>query len=499
MKNNQNSVSNPIVLSIEFLLNNQTTTMEVTPELTVLEMLQSLGMMGTKEGCGEGDCGACTVALGNMENGKIKYRSVVSCVMPAAQLHKKHLITIEGLSDRKEIHPVQQAIIDAHGTQCGFCTPGVVMSIFTLLVNEENPSDDTIADYLTGNLCRCTGYDSILHAAKLAIKKRDKNFIPKFVVESENKINDIFADYPEVSISGNDTASYHIPTTLEQLFKVLETTTDNRTIVSGGTDLLVAIKKADVHYKHYVDITYLKEVKGIKIENNELIIGSAVLLTDIEENEFVKEHVPALIDSLSIMASRQIRSMATLGGNIANASPVADTVPPLMAGDGQVILLSAEGTRKIALKDFYKGYKSKDMKKNEIILGVAMPLKGKNHYSSFLKFSKRKHLDIATANSTIYLVTDDNKDKIISANLVIGGCGPTTIKAVKTEVFLTGKSISEDTAIEAGKIASAEVSPMSDVRGSKEYRLALVEAMLLKHFLKLFPEKFCMTESGKEV
>jgi xanthine dehydrogenase small subunit len=487
-------------MEITFVLNSKEVTDKVRPEETVLEYLHKKGLQGTREGCGEGDCGACSVSIGEKTIDSFRYRVVTSCLMSAVQLHGKHLITVEGLAENKKLHPVQKAIVDSHGTQCGFCTPGIVMTLFTLFNQESNPDDNRIKEYLTGNLCRCTGYDSIMHGAKIARENKAghiafENFgqIPALIERILEK-----NPFPKVTLSGGNGTAYSFPKNFDDLFSLNPLNT--KSILTGGSDLFVNIKKRDFEPEHIVDITGIPELTEVKIEENGITIGSAVLLSDIEDNDELMLNLPPLAEALPLMASRQVKSLASLGGNLGNASPIADTIPPLWVMGARVILLSENSKREVDLSDFFIDYKKTQIAENEIIGGYFIPafngaVSDDEVFFSFEKISKRTHLDIASANSALSISLDE-KGLIKKAVYVIGGCAAVPIAANKTCDFLFGKKIDFKTVKQAGKIAAKEVSPMDDVRGSAEYRRLLAERMLIKHFVKIFPQDMAADING---
>lgn len=486
MKDNPTILSRALEMEITFVLNSQKVTDKVMADETVLEYLHRINLHGTREGCGEGDCGACSVSLGEKTETGFRYRVVTSCIMSAVQLHGKHLVTIEGLAEKKKLHPVQSAIVNSHGTQCGFCTPGIVMTLFTLFNQEKSPDDDRIKEFLTGNLCRCTGYDSIMHGAQMARAANAGDQLPSYFEKIPAIIDEIINEtpHPRVTLSGGNGTAYSDPRSLSELFEIEKL--EDKTLLTGGSDLFVNIKKHGFEPDHIVDISLIEEFKEIKKDSTNIKIGAAVLLSDLEDNEEIMLDLPPLAEALPLMASRQVKSLATLGGNLGNASPIADTIPPLWVMGARIGLVSKKTTRIVPLSEYFLDYKKTVKKSGEVIGFYEVPISNEDTKFSFEKISKRKHLDIASANSSLSIRLDES-GLIKDICYVIGGCGPVPIYAKKACEYLMGKKPGYQVVKEAGAIASKEVSPMDDVRGSGDYRRVLTERMLLKHFIKLFP------------
>lgn len=470
--------------TIRFFLNGKLKEISVNGETTVLELLRNrFQLNGIKEGCGEGDCGACTVVIGEVREGKVHYKSAAGCLYLAAKLEGKHLITIEGLAQKEKLHPIQEAVLNAHATQCGFCTPGVILSILALYLERPNPGKEEFRRYLEGNLCRCTGYEAIRKVPEYLedLTIDSGNIRPFYLDQTEEQQlafvhEDIFID--------DGVNAYYSPVSEENLEAFIK---DNGELVSGknlrflngGSDVVVGIKKRNQHYRLLVDISRISSLQKISYgESHGLIIGGGVTLSAIID--MVKQLFPQFSDAVSGMCSEQIRSSATLAGNLVNASPVADTVPLLMAMNAVLTLRGCEGTRRVPVREFYHGYKQTENKSDEWVASISIPL-GEYDFIHFEKVSKRKEVDISAVNSAIALKISDGVIK--KASIACGGVGPTTLFMPETSHYLEGKSMTEETFLGAYEIIGREAAPIGDVRGSADYRKAVMQNLLMKHYL----------------
>lgn len=468
-------------INLKFFLNKEYKNINIPANISVLEYIREhSGLTGTKLGCGEGDCGSCTIAVGTYCDGEIKYKAVNSCLMPVAKIKNKHIITIEGLAnDNNNLHQIQKSTIKNHATQCGFCTPGINISLFCYLINhQEKPELNEAIQALEGNLCRCTGYESIKKTAEENVEKykHEKFIVPDYFEEIKNKLADFHED-----IIYNST--YYTPQNKTELFDFLKKNSEAK-IISGGTDIMVSKKVKSVEYKNLVDICEIDEFNFITFENNKIIIGANITLSQIIDNNIIKKHFPILPEALLQTASVQIRNTATITGNICNASPVADTAAILMTADAKLIIASENNkSRKININDFYVGYKQTDIKNTEVVQAIEIPIENDLLFS-FEKTSKRKSVDISTVNSAVAIKTENNIIKKI--NIAFGGIAATPISLTEIKKFLTEKNISEEIINQSAELAMQSVNPISDMRGSEQYRKILVKNHIIKHFNKLF-------------
>lgn len=469
--------------TISFFLNGILKEVQVKAETTVLELLRnSLELNGIKEGCGEGDCGACTVVIGEVMDGKIHYKSAAGCLYLAAKLEGKHLITIEGLAEKDKLHPIQEAILNAHATQCGFCTPGVALSILALYLERSKPAKEEFRRYLEGNLCRCTGYASIRKVPEYLneIIVSQEDIRPKYLSETEEKQlrfvqEDIFID--------DGINAYYSPVSEDNLIEFLRSHQEfkddsNIRFINGGSDIVVGIKKRGQHFRLLLDLSRIDMLQNMTYDTETLTLGGGVSLSRIID--MTQRVFPEFGDTVKRMCSEQVRSSATVAGNIANASPVADTVPLLMAVDAQITLNSMKGLRKVPLRKFFHGYKKTEIKAGEWIQSISIPL-GEYNFIHFEKVSKRKEVDISSVNSALALKV--KAGVIQKAQIACGGVGATTLYMPETSRFLEGKEMSEETFIKAFSIIETEATPIGDVRGSAEYRKAVLQNLLMKHYL----------------
>ncbi len=465
---------------VSFILND-TLVESAEPESTVLlDIIRyKQHLPGTKIGCREGDCGACTVMVGEVKDGRVEYRSMTSCLLALANVHGKHIVTVEGLNMEK-LSPVQQAMVDESGTQCGFCTPGFVVSLSGCCLSRERVTKELAVRAIDGNICRCTGYKSIERAAA--------------VVADELAKKDV-ADPVKWSVENGFLPSYF--TTITERLSALagatdnrQPTTDNGIPLGGGTDLYVQ-KHDTMHHASIRSVVNDEELKGIRIEGDQCIIGGACVANDLLASNELRKHFPNLEKHLLLVSSTPIRNMGTLAGNFVNASPIGDLTVFFLALDS-TITLKGSTERSLKLRDLYKGYKQLDKSPDEIVTSVSFKLPTANTRFNFEKVSKRTYLDIASVNTAIRLELD--ADMIREAHVSAGGVAPIPKYLANTSAFLAGKPVTNETVRAAIKVMNDEIAPISDARGTADYKRLLLRQLFFAHFLELFPERFTLKE-----
>ena len=449
---------------------------QLTPTTTVLNYLRGLPQhRGVKEGCAEGDCGACTVVIGELRTDRtIDYRAVDSCLLFLPMIHGKQLITIENLKDSSgQLHPVQQAIVDAHGSQCGYCTPGIVMTLFALFKGVNKPSREEIADALAGNLCRCTGYEPILKAAAATCDGKGRDHF----TADEARIAELLESIPSNGISlSTDLQRYDQPATMDECLVLMEKFPDAH-IINGATDVALTVTKKFEVLSHIIDCSRIAELRSVSSDGHGLTIGAGVPISEVMK--LVKNDFPGLYQMLTVFAARQIRNVATLGGNIGTASPVSDTLPVLMAYGAEIILQSRRGIRRVKADSFVKGYRMTNRRPDELITAVVMPRQSSATCIRTYKVSKRRDLDIATVSAAFRLDLDE-RGIVSDITLAYGGMAECTRRSLSAETFLKGRAWTRQQVEEAQAFVDKDFNPISDVRGGAEFRKIAARNLLLK-------------------
>ena len=495
------------VKTIRFIRRGETVSLSnVPPTRMLLEVLrEDLGLTGTKEGCGEGDCGACTVVVAAAdadEPGRLRFRAINSCIRPAHSIDGMALWTVEDLADASgKLHPAQRAMLENHGSQCGFCTPGFVMSLFGMYQNHVcrgKPVSRALAqEELSGNLCRCTGYRPILDAAQrmgeqptVYVDHADLLLKREHIAKSNQR--------PEAN------SAYKLPLSLGELLKVRAENPEAQ-IVAGCTDVGLWVTKLHRQFEHIIDVTRVCELRSIHDDPGNLRIGAAVTLVDAFAA--LLKLWPQLHTFTTRFAGLPVRNSATLGGNVANGSPIGDSMPLLIALRASVVLASARGERELPLENLYTGYRQNVMAADELLVWIRIPKPGSANFClpskpegalgwglpassspsptsglRVYKISKRYDDDISAVCLAINLQIDGGV--VTSASVGVGGVAATPMRAVKTEAALLGQPWATHTVQQAMAVLRAEFSPISDLRASGAYRVQVLGNLLQRYWLE---------------
>jgi xanthine dehydrogenase small subunit len=450
----------------------------VPPDRTLLELLrEDLGLTGTKEGCGEGDCGACTVVLGDAVHGRVRYQAVNACIRLAHSLNGMALWTVQDLAQADgTLHPAQQALLQCHGSQCGFCTPGFAMSMFALYQNnvcQGRPVSRALAqEALSGNLCRCTGYRPILDAAQ------QMGSLPPVQVDEAELLQKLELA-ALASVSPEADWIYIAPTTQAELLAA-RAAYPQAQVVAGATDVGLWITKQHRQFAQVLDVTRAAELRRIEEDGAGLRIGAAVTLTDAFAA--LQRQWPQLQRFAARFAGLPVRNAGTLGGNVANGSPIGDSMPLLIALRAQVVLASMRGERTLALEDLYTGYRQTALAPDELLVRIVVPRPAPEGLLRAYKVSKRWDDDISAVCLALHL---DIADGVVRrASIGAGGVAATPARARQTEALLTGQPWTEALAQRAGEALQAEFTPISDMRASGAYRRTVLAGLMRRYWLE---------------
>jgi len=483
---------------IRFILNGEDVSLrDVRPDETLLDFLRlRRSLRGTKEGCAEGDCGACTVLVGRLSGGELVYESVNACIRFLGSLDGCHVVTVEHLKRADgSLHPVQQAMVDFHGSQCGFCTPGFVMSLYGLWMREPAPSDARIEKALQGNLCRCTGYEAIIRAARAVstygTAENDPLAVERAAVASRLAA---MKDGERVEV-GTGNCRFAIPASVDDLADLLEEA-PKATVVAGSTDVGLWVTKFMREIEPVVFIGGLDGLRGISEADGAIIIGGGVSYT--EAFGVLAGRIPALGWLIDRIGGEQVRNMGTIGGNIANGSPIGDTPPPLIALGATLTLRKGKVRRAVALEDFFIDYGKQDCAPGEFVEAVHIPAPKPDAHFAVYKITKRRDEDITAALGAFHLLLD-GEGRVEAARIAYGGMAATPKRARAVEAALLGKPWTFSTVEDALPAYEADFQPISDMRASAGYRMLAAKNLLRRFFIETTGTRKPFTVTRHEV
>ena len=464
--------------TIQFLLNNKIFKIKnPDPNKTILNYIRNdLKMTGTKEGCAEGGCGACTIVLGELNKNKIVYKAINACITFLPILNGKQLILIEDLNNGKNLHPVQEAMIKFHGSQCGFCTPGFTMSLFSMHKNNKLINNEIVEEALSGNLCRCTGYRPIIDAAKSLNNKNDLDQFKKDKIKTIKLLKNIKSTDIEINNKGK---KFFAPKTISNLKKILNKYPDAK-ILSGGTDLSLEVTKFRKEIKTIISLNSIEKLNFIKKNRNLLEIGATTSLFEFQN--IIKNYFLDFHDILKRYGSLQIRNVGTIAGNIATASPIGDTLPLLLTLDAKIVVQGKNRKKIFSLSKFFISYRKTKLKKGEFIYSIKIPINKDNIFRAY-KISKRFDDDISSVCGSFNFLIKNNK--ITKAAIAYGGMSAIPKRASAIEKKLINSEFTENSFSNAIDLINKDFSPLDDMRASSEYRLAVAKNLLLKAFYEI--------------
>ena len=484
--------------AIRYLLDGEVRTVSgVEPTRTVLQHLrEDLGLTGTKEGCAEGDCGACTVVLAELDGRRVRYRAINSCIQFVPTLDGRALVTVESLKDRATggLHPVQRALADGHGSQCGFCTPGFVMSLFALYKSSKAPDRAGINDALAGNLCRCTGYRPIVDAAQAmyvlgsAVPAAEQTWI-----SASARSRSTAAAKSEAGLAAklrglkrrrglvlpHASGTFHSPRSADELAAVRERLPEAR-ILAGGTDVGLWVTKQHRSLGDVIYVGNVADLQDVTVGGGDIDVGAAVSLTDAFAP--LEQHYPELREMFRRFASPPIRNAGTLAGNVANGSPIGDSMPPLIALGARVVLRRGSARRELPLEDLYLAYQKTALQPGEFVERVRVPVRRPALQFATYKISKRFDQDISAVCAAFAIAVEGGT--IRSARVAFGGMAATPKRAARCEAALAGQAWNEATCERAAAALASDFTPLTDMRASAGYRSTVAQNLLRKFHLE---------------
>jgi xanthine dehydrogenase small subunit len=541
---------------IRFICNNRDIETEKPAGMTVLDFLRrDLRLTGTKEGCREGDCGACTILVGEFSEieGRLVYRAVNSCLLPLGEIDGKHVITIEGINPERDgyrqtgadtklppLSPIQEMFVQENASQCGFCTPGFIVSLTWFFLESPDITVEKAFEAVAGNICRCTGYESIKRAirklvdrfaetlsaphAEVVKARTGRRGVPGDITRGGRSsrttllieagiIPPYFAKIPERLAGAKQAEQSGAEAVLGPTPQTKQAKREAAAIIAGGTDLYV--QKPEYLEEHPVTfISSHPSLSGIEIRDGECRIGAGTPVETLKGSPELIGIIPEMDNYLGLVASAQIRRQATVGGNIINASPIGDLSIMFLALQSECVLADSSAPeadggdrgvsrRRVPLKDFFLGYKKLDIREGEILESIVFPVPSVDSLFNFEKVSRRTHLDIASVNSAALITLEGDEIEaptaprtgsgveplIAEASISAGGVAPVPLYLSETSRYLRGKPVTAAVIEQAADIAEGEATPIDDIRGSGEYKRLLLRRLIYAHFIKLFPEQ----------
>ena len=457
---------------LRFALNDDLVEAAIHPGLPALDFLRDeAGLTGVKFACREGDCGSCVILLGQPVGDTIRYRVVTSCLLPVGALDGHHVVTIEGLTHKSQ-GPIQNAFADEGASQCGFCTPGFVVAFTGFLLEARDWNEQEAIEAIAGNICRCTGYASIRRSLTSVLERLRNDVDPNerripalvrlgFLPEYFLRINGLVGDFPTKKPPPQE---------------------GSRVVIGGGTDLYV--QRPDDLQDGEVSVLPIESETPVWQDDDYIYLDAAATAEDMKRSEILERNVGGIERAMRLMGSLPIRQRATVAGNIVNASPIGDMTIALLALDAEIGLAGAASRRSLPLHRFFHGYKDLDLREGELVDWIRIPTPASDALFTFEKVSKRTHLDIASVNTAMAIRVVDGK--IQTACLAAGGVAPIPKQLRATAEFLVGRAPDAETALAAAEVARSEATPITDVRGSADYKRLLLGQLVLAHFNVLF-------------
>lgn len=459
---------------IRFILNQAEVEERLNPGVVLLDYLRlQRRMTGTRFACGEGDCGSCLVLLGELKPQGLVYRPVNACLLPLGSLVNCHIVTVEGLNT-DQLNPIQQVLIDAGAVQCGFCMPGLVLALTAFFLNASELNNTEMLDAVAGNLCRCSGYMGI----KRAISQLSSDYGFDGCDQTERLAQLVkWRILPDYFLTLEDRLSV--------LATIVETKAEDQAVlVAGGSDLWVQQAEALLNKP----LSFLKQdpaLSGIKVSGQRVTIGAATIIEELRKHPLMASLSSTISNDFKMICANSIRQQATVGGNLVNASPIGDLSIFFLALNATIQLTDKQQSRQLTLRDFFKAYKQVELNANERLTAISFDLPKTTQCFSFEKVSKRRYLDIASVNSALQIQMDG--DCIDRVHLSAGGVAAYPMYLTETCAYLQGQTLKPETLKKALAISQGEIDPISDIRGSADYKRLLLRQLIIAHFLKLFP------------